>query len=71
MVYNEFRAIFKTEQAKAYVLAQKYLACPTSAGEESIATYLREKFVAPMDKARRAPKVSSLVYETEGFRQSV
>jgi len=66
-IYNEFRAIFKTEQDKAYVLAKKYLACPTAAGEESIATYLREKFVAPMDKARRAPQVSSLVYEKKDF----
>lgn len=69
-IYNEFRAIFKTEQDKAYVLAQKYLACPTAAGEESIATYLRDKFVAPMDKARRAPKVSALVYEQKDFTKA-
>ncbi|MBC8030556.1 MAG: hypothetical protein H7Z16_10635 [Pyrinomonadaceae bacterium] len=65
--YTEFRAIFKTEQDKAYVLAQKYLACPTAAGEESIASYLRDKFVAPMDKARRGDKVKALVYEQKDY----
>lgn len=69
-LYNEFRTIFKTEQDKAYVLAKKYLACPTAVGEESIATYLRDKFVAPMDKARRAPQVSSLVYEKKDFAKA-
>ena len=69
-IYNEFRSIFKTDQDKAYVLAKKYLACPTAAGEESIAAYLRDKFVAPMDKARRAPKVSSLVYEQKDFTKA-
>lgn len=66
-IYNEFRSIFKTEQDKAYVLAKKYLACPTAAGEESIATYLRDKFVAPMDKARRSDTVKSLVYEKKDY----
>jgi hypothetical protein len=69
-VYNEFREIFKTNQAKAYDLAQKYLACPTNPGEESIATYLKEKFVAPIDKARRAPKVSALVYEAKDYAKA-
>lgn len=69
-IYNEFRTIFKTDQDKAYVLAKKYLACPTAAGEESIAAYLRDKFVAPMDKARRAPQVSSLVYEKKDFAKA-
>ena len=69
-LYNEFRTIFKTEQDKAYVLAKKYLACPTAPGEESIATYLKEKFVAPIDKARRAPQVSSLVYEKKDFAKA-
>lgn len=66
-VYNEFREIFKTNQAKAYDLAQKYLACPINPGEESIAAYLKDKFVAPIDKARRAPKVSALVYEAKDY----
>jgi len=65
--YNEFREKFKTDQPKAYELAQKYLACPTAAGEESIATYLKEKFVAPIDKARRTPKVSALIYEQKDY----
>ncbi len=66
-IYNEFRTIFKTEQDKAYVLAKKYLACPTAAGEESIATYLQEKFVAPMDKARRPAQVNALVYRQKDY----
>lgn len=66
-IYNEFRAIFKTEQDKAYNLAKKYLACPTAAGEESIAAYLQDKFVAPMDKARRPGQVKALVYEQKAY----
>jgi len=69
-VYNEFRAIFKTDQAKAYDLAQKYLACPTAPGEESIAKYLKDTFVATIDKARRAPKVSELVYDKKDYTKS-
>lgn len=66
-IYNEFRTIFKTEQDKAYVLAKKYLACPTAAGEESIAAYLRDKFVAPIDKARRPAQVNALVYRQKDY----
>lgn len=66
-IYNEFRTIFKTEQDKAYVLAKKYLACPTAAGEESIAAYLRDKFVAPVDKARRPAQVNALVYRQKDY----
>jgi len=69
-VYNEFRAIFKTDQIKAYDLAKKYLACPTATGEESIATYLRDKFVAPMDKARRPEKVYDLVYTKKDYTKA-
>ena len=68
--YNEFRTIFKTDQAKAYDLAQKYLACPTAPGEESIAKYLKDTFVATIDKARRAPKVSELVYDKKDYTKS-
>jgi hypothetical protein len=69
-IYNEFRAIFKTEQDKAYTLAKKYLACPTAAGEESIAAYLQEKFVAPMDKARRADNVKKFVYDSKDYAKA-
>ncbi len=68
--YNEFRTIFKTDQAKAYDLAQKYLACPTAPGEESIAKYLKDTFVATIDKARRAPKVSELVYDKKDYTKA-
>jgi hypothetical protein len=69
-IYNEFRTIFKTEQVKAYDLAQKYLACPTAPGEESIATYLKEKFIAPMDKARRPEKVYDFVYVKKDYTKA-
>ncbi len=65
--YTEFRATFKTDQNKAYDLAQKYLACPTAPEEEQIAKYLRESFVAVIDKARRPGKVSALVYEQRDY----
>lgn len=68
-IYNEFRPIVKTEQDKAYVLAQKYLACPTAAGEESIAAYLKN-FVALMDKARRPEKVYDLVYTKKDYTKA-
>ena len=65
--YTEFRATFKTDQNKAYELAQKYLACPTAPEEENIAKYLRETFVATIDKARRPAKVSTLVYDQRDY----
>src|SRR5688572_19007635 len=68
--YTEFRATFKTDQNKAYELAQKYLACPTAPEEENIAKYLRETFVATIDKARRPAKVSSLVYESKDYTKA-
>src|SRR5918999_2559680 len=39
--YNEFRANFKTDTAKANELAKKWLACPQVAGEEQITPYLK------------------------------
>ena len=68
--YTEFRKLFKTEQAKAYDLAQKYLACPAEPGEESIRTYLKNTFVAVIDKARRTPKVTELVYDKKDYAKA-
>ena len=68
--YTEFRATFKTEQNKAYDLAQKYLACPAEAGEESIRNYLKNTFVAVIDKARRTPRVTELVYEKKDYAKA-
>jgi len=68
--YAEFRATFKTDQNKAYDLAQKYLACPAEAGEESIRNYLKNTFVAVIDKARRTPKVSGLVYDKKDYAKA-
>lgn len=60
--YNEFRETFKTNQPKAYDLAQRYLACPAEAGEEQITAYLKN-FVGLIDKANRTPRVAELVYD--------
>jgi hypothetical protein len=68
--YTEFRATFKTDQNKAYDLAQKYLACPTAPEEEQIAKYLRDSFVAVIDKARRPVKVNQLVYESKDYTKA-
>ncbi len=68
--YTEFRATFKTDQNKAYDLAQKYLACPSEAGEESIRNYLKNTFVAVIDKARRTPRVSELVYDKKDYAKA-
>ncbi|MGH9932221.1 MAG: hypothetical protein ACREA9_23715 [Pyrinomonadaceae bacterium] len=68
--YTEFRKLFKTEQAKAYELAQKYLACPAEPGEESIRNYLQNTFVAVIDKARRTPRVTELVYDKKDYAKA-
>ncbi len=68
--YTEFRATFKTDQNKAYDLAQKYLACPAEPGEESIRTYLKNNFVAVIDKARRTPRVTELVYDKKDYAKA-
>lgn len=68
--YTEFRATFKTDQTKAYDLAQKYLACPAEPGEESIRKYLQNTFVAVIDKARRTPRVTELVYDKKDYSKA-
>jgi tetratricopeptide (TPR) repeat protein len=68
--YTEFRATFKTDQNRAYDLAQKYLACPSEAGEESIRNYLKNTFVAVIDKARRPPRVAELVYDKKDYAKA-
>jgi hypothetical protein len=68
--YTEFRQIFKTDQSKAYDLAQKYLACPSEAGEEQVRKYLKETFVAVIDKARRTPRVSGMVYDSKEYAKA-
>jgi len=68
--YAEFRTTFKTDQNKAYDLAQKYLACPAEAGEEGIRNYLQNTFVAVIDKARRTPRVTALVYDKKDYAKA-
>lgn len=59
--YNDFRANFKTDTAKANELAKKWLACPQAAGEEQITPYLKN-FVTLYEKAARKDKIHGLVY---------
>ena len=68
--YTEFRATFQTDQNRAYDMAQKYLACPAEAGEETIRNYLKNTFVAVIDKARRTPQVTMLVYEKKDYAKA-
>jgi len=67
--YNEFRETFKTNQPKAYEVAQKYLACPAEAGEEQISAYLKN-FIALIDKASRTPQVGILVYDKKDYAKA-
>jgi hypothetical protein len=67
--YNEFRQTFKTNQPKAYELAQKYLACPAEAGEEQITAYLKN-FITLIDKASRSPQVAALVYDKKDYAKA-
>ena len=67
--YNEFRQTFKTNQPKAYELAQKYLACPAEAAEEQITAYLKN-FIGLIDKASRTPKVAEFVYDKKDYAKA-
>jgi hypothetical protein len=67
--YNEFRQTFKTDQAKAYDLASKYLACPAVAGEEQITNYLKN-FVTLYQKSARKGQVADLVYNKKDYAKA-
>lgn len=68
-VYNEFRQNLKSDQAKAYELAKKWLACPEVAGEEQITPYLKN-FVALYEKASRKDQITDLVYNKKDFAKA-
>lgn len=68
--YNEFRQVYKTDTAKANEVAQKYLACPTAAGEEQIANYLKT-FVAAYQKSARKSEVTSFVYDKKEYIKGI
>ena len=65
-LYNEFRANFKGDTAKANELAKKWLACPEVAGEEQISAYLKN-FVTLYEKANRKDRIIDLVYSKKDF----
>lgn len=67
--YNEFRQTFKTDQAKAYDVAKKYLACPTAASEQQIADYLKN-FVTLYEKQNRKDQVTALVYDKKDYAKA-
>ena len=68
--YNEFRASFKTDTAKANELAKKWLACPEVAGEEQITPYLKN-FVTLYEKAARKDKIHELVYGNKDYPKAL
>jgi hypothetical protein len=68
--YNEFRATFKTDTAKAYELAKKWLACPQVAGEEQITPYLKN-FVTLYEKEARKGKIHELVYGSKDYPKAL
>ncbi|MEP6919887.1 MAG: hypothetical protein ABI967_02095 [bacterium] len=68
--YNEIRSLLKTDQAKAYDLAKKWLGCPEVAGEEQIATYLKG-FVAKWESASRPAQVNDLVYVKKDYPKAI
>ncbi len=65
-LYNEFRANFKGDTAKANEQAKKWLACPEVAGEEQVSAYLKN-FVTLYEKANRKDRVTDLVYNKKDF----
>jgi len=67
--YNEFRENLKNDQAKAYELANKFLACPAVGGEKQITDYLK-KFVTLYAKASRKDQVSDLVYNRKDYAKA-
>ena len=67
--YTEFTKDLKTDQAKAYELAKKYLACPSVAAEEQITDYLK-KFVSKYEKASRTGQVYDLVYNKKDYAKA-
>jgi len=67
--YTEFTKDLKTDQAKAYELAKKYLACPSVAAEEQITNYLKN-FVTKYEKASRKDQVSDLVYNKKDYAKA-
>ncbi len=67
--YTEFTKDLKTDQAKAYELAKKYLTCPSVAGEEQITSYLKN-FVTKYEKASRKDQVYDLVYNKKDYAKA-
>lgn len=68
-VYNEFRANFKSDTAKANELAKKWLACPEAEGDAQISAYLKN-FVALYEKANRKDRVTDLVYNKKDYAKA-
>jgi hypothetical protein len=66
--YAAFRADFKTDQAKAYEAAKKYLtACSTE--DTQISQYLK-KFVAAYDKEYRKVRLPQLIYNDKKYPEA-
>jgi len=71
-LYQQIRANLKTDQAKAYEDAKKYLACPpgteVSEGQQKIIDYLKN-FVAKYEDATKRTKYRELIYNEKKYAE--
>lgn len=71
--YTTFREVRTTDQAKAYDVAKKYLACPAPAEvseqQQAIINYLK-KFVTAYEEATRKNKLPELIYTEKKYPEA-
>jgi len=71
-LYQQIRANLKTDQAKAYEDAKKYLACPpgteVSEGQQKIIDYLKN-FVAKYEDATKRTRYRELIYKEKKYAE--
>ena len=71
-LYQQIRANLKTDQAKAYEDAKKYLACPpgteVSEGQQKIIDYLKN-FVAKYEDATKRTRYRELIYNEKKYAE--
>ncbi len=65
--YTDFTANLKTNQAKAYEDAKKYLACPADKDDDPKITEYVKSFAAKYEKAARKDQLHDLIYNKKDF----
>jgi hypothetical protein len=75
--YNTFLENYKGDQAKAYEVAKKYLACPVDAADSNDvaqAAYMKDKFVVPYEKlhekAEHKAQLKDYVYNKKDYAKA-